>query len=104
MFQIDPKRKDLIAEFKARPLGPHSPELQAVLNLMRTEPMTGRWVLVEIERKGGQRKFCLGRLAGARGEPVEILTDGPHFTDANAAEWEVFRRRWEKLTGEALAP
>ena len=35
MFAIDPRRTDLALEFKRRPFGPHSPELQAVLNVLR---------------------------------------------------------------------
>ena len=35
MFTIDPRRTDLALEFKRRPFGPHSPELQAVLNVLR---------------------------------------------------------------------
>jgi hypothetical protein len=35
MFEIDPRRTDLALEFKRRPFGPHSPELQAVLDVLR---------------------------------------------------------------------
>jgi hypothetical protein len=35
MFTIDPRRADLAREFKRCPFGPHSPELQAVLNVLR---------------------------------------------------------------------
>src|SRR5262249_61574990 len=35
MFAIDPTRLDLAREFKRSPFGPHSPELQAVLNVLR---------------------------------------------------------------------
>ena len=35
--------------------------------------------------------------------PVSIaIESGPVFTSREEAEWEVFRRRWQKLTGEAI--
>ena len=37
MFAIDPTRLDLAREFKRSPFGPHSPELQAVLNALLLE-------------------------------------------------------------------
>ena len=35
MYELDPGRIDLAEEFKARPYGEHSPDLQYLLNLMR---------------------------------------------------------------------
>jgi hypothetical protein len=93
---IDPKRIDLAAEFRARPFGRHSPELQALLNVMRlaencqnlilvaTEP--GRWVLGE-------------RLPDGR--PPRLYEDRV-FATIEDAEWAAFRRRWQALTGEEL--
>lgn len=99
MLQIDPRRTDLAAEFKVRPFGPHSPDLQHVLNLMRALPLAGRHVLVVVKRK---REWALGRLSGERGEPVEILP-GYRFTDPAEAEWTVFKLRWQAITGQTLS-
>jgi len=98
MLSIDPRRTELAAEFKASPFGPHSPDLQHVLNLMRATPLAGRHVLVVVERK---REWALGKLSGERGKPVEIVP-GYRFTDPETAEWTVFKLRWQALTGEAL--
>ncbi len=48
MFRIDPARTDLAREFKGRPFGIHSADLQAVLNYMRTHPAKGNYLLREI--------------------------------------------------------
>jgi hypothetical protein len=98
MLQIDPRRTELAAEFKARPFGPHTPDLQHVLNLMRAMPLAGRHVLLTVKRK---KEWVLGRLSGERGKPVEVLP-GYRFTDPAEAEWTVFKLRWQALTGEAL--
>ena len=98
MFTIDPKRTDLALEFKQRPFGPHSPELQAVLNVLRgalhcqnlllvcTRPHA-EWVLAE-KQPGGQ--------------PPRLLP-GLTFTSVEAAEWHAFRLRWEAVTGQTLS-
>jgi len=36
-----------------------------------------------------------------REDPIRIETE-PVFTSREEAEWEVFRRRWQKLTGAAI--
>ena len=38
MHRVDPLRLDLAREFKSNPTGPHSPELQKLLKLLRWEP------------------------------------------------------------------
>ena len=59
MFQIDPRRRELAAEFKATPFGPHSGDLQQVLNLMRAQPLPGRYILVTLTP---HREWALARL------------------------------------------
>jgi hypothetical protein len=46
VYRFDPSRLDLAREYKARPFGEHSPDLQYLLNLMRTRETEGRYVLV----------------------------------------------------------
>jgi hypothetical protein len=99
MFTIDPRRTDLALEFKRRPFGPHSPELQAVLNVLRraqncqnlllvcTRPHE-EWVLAEKQPDG---------------LPPRLFSD-PLFASPEDAEWHAFRLRWEAVTGEALPP
>jgi hypothetical protein len=99
VFTIDPRRTDLALEFQRRPFGPHSPELQAVLNVLRssqhcqnlllvcTRPHA-EWVLAE-KQQGGQ--------------PPRLIADRV-FTSVEAAEWHAFRMRWEAVTGQPLPP
>ena len=97
-FPIDPARRDLVEEFRRQPRGPHSRELQMVLHRMRWESPGGRYVLVTIEQG---RRWMLGRLPGARGVPLELMHNKTYESLA-AAEWEVFKLRWEALTGQAI--
>jgi N,N-dimethylformamidase len=97
MFAIDPTRTDLALEFKRRPFGPHSPELQAVLNVLRgsrhcqnlllvcTRPHA-EWILAE-KQPGGR--------------PPRLFPDRT-FTSREEAEWHAFQIRWEAVTGHAL--
>jgi N,N-dimethylformamidase len=97
VFTIDPRRTDLALEFKRRPFGPHSPELQAVLNVLRsarhcqnlllvcTRPHE-EWVLAEKQPDG---------------LPPRLFSD-PVFRSLEEAEWHAFRLRWEAVTGERL--
>ncbi len=99
MYEINPSRTDLAAEFREHPDGPYSPELLLVINRMRLMPMADRHVLICIERG---RRWMLARVPAARGVPIERFEDQV-FTDYGAGVQEVFRRRWHSLTGEELA-
>ena len=97
MFTFDPTRLDLAREFKARPFGEHSPDLQYLLNLMRSREVEGRYVLV-MTRPHAQ--WTLARLTKRNlGPPV--LTNRT-FDSLAEAEWEVFKLRWEALAGRPL--
>lgn len=95
MYRIDPDRTYLAEEFRANPLGPHSAELQKVLNVMRWEPIEGKYVLVNTVP---HREWCLAQLPARRGIPVTLHRDVT-FTDLGEAEWHIFRLRWKKHTG-----
>ncbi len=86
------------AEFKANPLGSPSPGLQRVMNLLRGGPKAGKYVLIV---KEPFRRWVLGRMPAERGQPFEILDD-QEFTDLAAAEWAVFKLRWQAHTGRDL--
>lgn len=97
MYEIDPRRLDLAAEFKRKPYGRHSAELQRILNRMRSEPFEGHHVLLRDGRHGPWRLARLGR------RPQDLLVPTGHvFTSKAEAEWEVFKLRWKNLTGEDL--
>jgi hypothetical protein len=97
MYEIDASRIDLAREFKARPYGEHSPDLQALLNLMRRPRAEPFHVLVVTE--AGLRWTLALMEPGAKGPPQLTNTV---FTSLEAAEWHVFKLRWQALSGQEL--
>jgi hypothetical protein len=97
-YTIRPEDRIHVAEFRERPYGRHSPDLQRILNVMRGSPLKGRYVLVCTRPF---RDWKLARHPGVRGRPVEIV-EGHVFRSRAEAEWAVFRLRWKDLTGEEL--
>jgi N,N-dimethylformamidase len=97
VYEFDPSRLDLAREFKAKPFGVHSPDLQYLLNLMRSREVSGRYVLV-MTRPHAQ--WTLARLTDSNNGPPMLTNTS--FDSLDAAEWEVFRLRWEALAGTPL--
>ena len=96
--RLDPSRTDLAREFRAQPFGIHSPELQVLLNRMRSLPVDGKHLLVTT--KPGE-EWMLARI---RLDPLRVERLPEHvFTSSEEAEWFVFKLRWKLLSGEALA-
>ena len=87
----------LAQEFRARPHGRHSAELQRILNRMRDSPFSGRYVLVQ-ERSG--MPYRLAQLGATPADPISYT--GDTFVTLKEAEWAVFRLRWRKLFGSDL--
>lgn len=98
MHKIDPSRLDLAREFRDRPFGPHSVELQKVLKILRWDPFEDRIIAVQM-RHGGP--WYLARSTGRKGSPVHVF-DGKGFTTPAEAQWAIFRARWERHTGQPL--
>ena len=98
MYEIDPSRTDLVEEFRDNPDGPHSPELTLVVNRLRLMPMADRHILVCTQRG---REWTLAKMPSKRGAHVELFEDRV-FTDYDEGVWEVFKMRWETVTGEKL--
>ena len=65
---------------------------------MRTAPELPNYVLVCTVP---QCEWLLAIKAPGRGTPAEIV-EGQVFTNPNEAEWEVFKLRWQALTGESI--
>jgi hypothetical protein len=98
-YKVDPAAdRQYIEEFRKQPIGHHSPGLMRLLTVLRQDP-SGRQVIL-ICRKPF-REWVLGEMPPTREDPIAIES-GPVFTSREEAEWEVFRRRWQKLTGEAI--
>lgn len=98
MYAIDPKRMDLVDEFRARPFGPHSPELTLLVNRLRLIPAEERHFIVCTRRA---REWVIAKMPAQRGAPLELVT-GAVFDNYVDAVWEVFRLRWQTVTGEAV--
>lgn len=97
-YVIDPGRLDLVREFRASPLGKHSPELRMLLAKMRWGRAEGRLVLIVLEPG---RAWRLSRIPARRGDPMPFVDDRV-FTSLAEAEWHVFKLRWQDITGIAL--
>jgi hypothetical protein len=97
MYQINPDDVHLAEEFRANPIGKHSPDLQRVLNLFRGEAMADKYVLICTKP---HERWVLGQLTGVRGKPVKLSNHV--FDRIEDAEWHVFKLRWKKYTGRDL--
>jgi hypothetical protein len=97
VYAIDPLRTDLALAFRQRPFGPHPAEVAALVTALRMGPVSGKLVLIAA---ADGRSWELARLSGRRGEPPQKT--GEICTDRAAAEWAVFKRRWEARTGVPL--
>ena len=95
---VDPTRLDLAREFRAKPFGGHSVELQQLLHLMRAGPIEGRHFLYITKPHA---EWTLARMSETR--PLQPRLIGPVFTRLDEAEFHVFRLRWKELTVEELA-
>ena len=88
-----------IEEFRGQPISPnHSPGLQRLLNVMRLYAGGEQYILI------ARREFhdyVIGRMPVLRDDPV-VVEDGLVFRSREAAEWELFCRRWHQHTGERL--
>ncbi len=100
MPKIDASRSDLVEGFRRNPLGCHSGDLRRLLNAMRTDPELPSYVLVCTQP---QREWRLAVRPAGRGQSIELLP-GVVCHDPLQAEWEVFRIRWQALTGEEINP
>ena len=47
-------------------------------------------------------EWVLGTMPPSRLDGPIVMEDEPVFTSREAAEWEVFRRRWRQHTGEDI--
>jgi hypothetical protein len=94
---VDKRCQDAVQiaqEFRSRPHGRHSAELQRVLNRMRAEPFSGHYVLVQEARRLPYRLALLGPTPA---DPISYT--GDTFATLEEAEWAVFKLRWRRLFG-----
>ncbi|MGB3538125.1 MAG: hypothetical protein WBA42_08180 [Mesorhizobium sp.] len=88
-----------VEEFREAPITAHrSPGLQRVLNIMRLYRGGDQYIL--IARKEFH-DYVIGRMPPLRDDPI-VIEDDMVFTSREAAEWELFCRRWRQHTGEII--
>lgn len=98
MHKVDASRLDLARQFRDNPFGPHGTEQQKILKILRWDPIDDRIIAVQPTRNG---RWQLARSTGRKGSPIEIF-EGPGFATPGEAQWAIFRRRWERHTGQPL--
>ena len=98
MHSVDPSRLDLCNEFRESPIGPHSPDLQKLIKLLRWERIESRYLLVQPKRG---KPWFLAHTTGPKAHPLEIFWD-QEFLDLPSAYWALFKARWEANTGQRL--
>ncbi len=88
----------LAREFRLRPFGRHSEDLQMLLHRMRSAPIAGKHFLLMVR---SQELWALGRYDESW-PPVPVVDWTTTFTDLESAEWHVFKVRWAEMFGEEL--
>jgi hypothetical protein len=95
----DEADRPYIEEFRNNPIAPnHSPGLQRLLNVMRLYRGGDQYILI------ARREFddyVIGRMPPLRDDPI-VIEDDMVFRSREAAEWELFCRRWRQHTGEPI--
>lgn len=99
MYTFDARRTDLAREFRTKPFGEHSPDLQYLLNLMRKPRADTPFHLLVMTEP--DRRWTLAEMAP--GAPAPPRLTNTVFTRLEDAEWHVFKLRWKELAGEELA-
>jgi len=87
---------ELLAEFEACPFGRHSPQLQALLERMRSAPIPGKAFLYMTRP---HRRWALARMSTTDPLRLEVALDR-QYTSILDAERDVFRSRLAGLTGQ----
>jgi len=94
-YRWDGNRQDLALEYRRMIRGPFGLEVQKILDRMRSTPLRGRLILLVLEPF---QLWGLARLSGERGVPP-VRVEGVTYASMAEAEWDIFKRRWEDLTG-----
>src|SRR5262245_46311750 len=98
IYRIRPGDLVYAEEFRRQPIGHHSPGLQRILSLFRGEPVAGKYVIFCSKP---HREWLLAQVSGVHGQPVRIFKN-KRFHSLAEAEWEIFKLRWRRHTGQNL--
>jgi len=96
------RRQAIVDEHRDNPIGKpglsgnagvgHSDDLKRVLDKFRRAPMTGKYVLVQVE---AFKDYRIGVASGVRGKPVKMLAKS--FPSQEACEHGIFLKRMKDL-------
>ena len=95
--ELTAEERAAIEEFRRKPVGQHSAFLQQRINVMRAEPVEGKYVLLCTKP---HREWVLAQMNG-RGKPLTIHGNRV-FHSLNEGEYEIFRLRWERHFGKKI--
>ncbi len=95
MYKFDKDRLDLVREFKSKPYGEHSPDLQYLLAILRKPDDRPFHVLVMTEP---DCRWTLALMNPKEKKPPRLTNTS--FASLEEAEWQVFRLRWAERAGE----
>jgi N,N-dimethylformamidase len=98
MHSVDPTRLDLCRAYRDNPFGPHGPEVQKLIKLLRWERIESRYILVQ-PRRGDP--WYLAHTTGPKAHALEIFRN-QGFGDLRSAYWALFKARWEANAGARL--
>lgn len=87
-------RSDLVREFLVAPFGQHSADLRFILDVMRSQPMAGKWFTIMT------RQYSEWRAARWSLDGLQIAETAPErFQSREDVERWVFKQRWGHLIG-----
>jgi hypothetical protein len=95
--EFTPQELEAIAEFQCKPVGQHSPFLQRLINVMRGEPVEGKYVLLCTKP---HREWVLAQMNG-RAKPLTVHWNRV-FHDLGEAEFEIFKLRYKRHFGKMI--
>ena len=103
--KIDLSRTDLAQRYRDNPAGPHDPDVQDMLNIVRfgvvNETLYGEGRHVILCRKPHQEWVIAEIQVDRRTDPIEVLNESP-YTRLEDAEWALFKLQWKRHTGQDL--
>ncbi|MER9254420.1 hypothetical protein NKI59_21790 [Mesorhizobium sp. M0598] len=88
-------RSDLVREFLVAPFGRHSAELGLILDVMRSQPVAGKWIAIMTRPYS---EWCAARWS--LDLPMRVVEVAPaRFQSREEVERWVFKQRWQHLIG-----
>ncbi|TIO72334.1 hypothetical protein [Mesorhizobium sp.] len=88
-------RSDLVREFLVEPFGRHSAELCLILDVMRSQPVAGKWIAIMTRPYS---EWCAARWSLDLPLRVVDLASARFHSRQEVERW-VFKRRWQHLIG-----